>query len=67
MAETFLRVLSLPDPAQIREPRALLTTIAQRLMQEGWRRRDLERSYLQMLMACLARARLRLSTARLAG
>ncbi len=49
VAETFLRVLSLPDPAQIREPRALLTTIAQRLMQESWRRRDLERAYLQML------------------
>ena len=37
-SETFLRVLALPDPSQIREPRALLTTIARRLMYEGWRR-----------------------------
>ncbi|TBU96538.1 sigma-70 family RNA polymerase sigma factor [Stutzerimonas kirkiae] len=48
VSETFVRVLSLPDPAAIREPRALLTTIAQRLMQESWRRRDLERAYLQL-------------------
>ena len=27
-SETFLRVLALPDPTAIREPRALLTTIA---------------------------------------
>jgi RNA polymerase sigma-70 factor (ECF subfamily) len=48
-AETFARVLTLPDPSMFREPRALLTTIAQRLMYEGWRRRDLERAYLQAL------------------
>ncbi|NIE73371.1 sigma-70 family RNA polymerase sigma factor [Pantoea sp. Tr-811] len=48
-AETFLRVWMLPDPTAIREPRALLTTIAQRLMYETWRRRDLEKAYLQAL------------------
>lgn len=48
-SETFLRVLALPDPASIREPRALLTTIAQRLMYEGWRRQDLERAYIETL------------------
>ena len=30
-------------------PRALLTTIAQRLMYQLWRRRDLERAYLDAL------------------
>ncbi|MDF3201762.1 sigma-70 family RNA polymerase sigma factor [Pseudomonas sp. 1912-s] len=48
-SETFLRVLSLPDPAAIREPRALLTTIARRLVYEGWRRQDLERAYFESL------------------
>ncbi|HHQ2518463.1 sigma-70 family RNA polymerase sigma factor [Pseudomonas aeruginosa] len=48
-SETFLKVLALPDPASIREPRALLTTIARRLMYDGWRRQDLERAYLESL------------------
>lgn len=48
-SETFLRVLTLPDPVAIREPRALLTTIASRLVYEGWRRQDLERAYLESL------------------
>jgi RNA polymerase sigma factor (sigma-70 family) len=48
-AETFLRVLSVSDPADIREPRALLTTIAQRLMCELWRRQDVERAYFESL------------------
>lgn len=48
-SETFLRVLAIADPASIREPRALLTTIARRLMYEGWRRQDLERAYLETL------------------
>ncbi|EIK94830.1 RNA polymerase sigma factor [Pseudomonas sp. M47T1] len=45
-AETFLKVWTLPDPGAIREPRALLTTIAQRLMYERWRRRDREKACL---------------------
>ncbi|MEE1886637.1 sigma-70 family RNA polymerase sigma factor [Pseudomonas carassii] len=48
-SETFLRVLAMPDPAAIREPRALLTTIARRLVYEGWRRQDLERAYFDSL------------------
>lgn len=45
-AETFLKVWTLPDATVIREPRALLTTIAQRLMYERWRRRDREKACL---------------------
>ena len=45
-AETFLKVWMLPDPGAIREPRALLTTIAQRLLYERWRRRDQEKAWL---------------------
>ena len=48
-AEVFVRVVALPDPQAIREPRALLTTIAKRLMYDTWRRRDLERAYLEAL------------------
>jgi RNA polymerase sigma-70 factor (ECF subfamily) len=48
-AETFVQVVALPSPQGIREPRALLTTIAKRLMYDGWRRRDLEQAYLQAL------------------
>ncbi|GAB7529365.1 sigma-70 family RNA polymerase sigma factor [Pseudomonas sp. 3A(2025)] len=44
-AETFLRVLRLDNGESIREPRALLTTIARRVMYESWRRADLERAY----------------------
>ncbi|ROL69790.1 RNA polymerase subunit sigma [Pseudomonas chlororaphis] len=48
-AETFAQVVALPDPQGIREPRALLTTIAKRLIFASWRRRDLERAYLEAL------------------
>ncbi|EPL05268.1 sigma-70 family RNA polymerase sigma factor [Pseudomonas sp. CF161] len=48
-AETFAQVIALPDPQAIREPRALLTTIAKRLIFASWRRRDLERAYLESL------------------
>lgn len=48
-ADTFVRVLGLPDLAQIQEPRALLSTIAKRLMLNNWRRADLEREYLATL------------------
>ncbi|MDF0729285.1 sigma-70 family RNA polymerase sigma factor [Pseudomonas entomophila] len=48
-AEAFVRILGLPQPETIREPRALLTTIAQRLLQESWRRRDLERAYVRWM------------------
>jgi len=42
-ADTFVQLLSSPGVVPIRQPRALLTTIAQRLMYQLWRRRDLER------------------------
>ncbi|MEE4462820.1 sigma-70 family RNA polymerase sigma factor [Azotobacter chroococcum] len=43
-SETFTQVVALEDPGAIREPRALLTTIAKRLVY-----RDLERAYLEAL------------------
>ncbi|MDV7212057.1 sigma-70 family RNA polymerase sigma factor [Azotobacter beijerinckii] len=48
-SETFTQVVALEDPGAIREPRALLTTIAKRLIYASWRRRDLERAYLEAL------------------
>ncbi len=48
-ADTFVQLLSSPGVVPIRQPRALLTTIAQRLMYQLWRRRDLERAYLDAL------------------
>lgn len=48
-ADTFVRVLGLADLSQIQEPRALLSTIAKRLMLNNWRRADLEREYLATL------------------
>ena len=48
-AETFLQLLESPALTPIREPRALLTTIAQRLLSQLWRRRDLERQHLEQL------------------
>lgn len=50
-AETFVQVVAMPDERTIREPRALLTTIAKRLIFASWRRRDLERAYLAALAA----------------
>ena len=48
-ADTFVQLLTAPDQLPIRQPRALLTTIAQRLMYQLWRRRDLERAHLDAL------------------
>ncbi|WP_166359040.1 sigma-70 family RNA polymerase sigma factor [Pseudomonas akapageensis] len=48
-ADAFVQLLGTPPAAPIREPRALLTTIAQRSMYQRWRRRDLERAYLGAL------------------
>jgi len=47
--ETFVRVLTMRDPGSVREPRALLTTIARHLVYDTWRRKDLERAYLKSL------------------
>ncbi|MHC8319160.1 sigma-70 family RNA polymerase sigma factor [Pseudomonas sp. GB2N2] len=48
-AETFAQLLESPGLMPIREPRALLTTIAHRLIYQLWRRRDLERRHLEQL------------------
>lgn len=48
-SEAFAQLAAVPDVQSVREPRALLTTIAQRVMYETWRRRDLERNYLAAL------------------
>ena len=47
--ETFVQLLEAPGLTAIREPRALLTTIAQRLLYQRWRRGDLERRYVQQM------------------
>lgn len=48
--ETFLRLLTSPVEVQgVREPRAYLSTIARRLMLNLYRRRSLERAYLEAL------------------
>ncbi|MBV6824969.1 sigma-70 family RNA polymerase sigma factor [Pseudomonas sp. PD9R] len=48
-AEAFVQLLEAPAPVLIREPRALLSTIARRLIYQLWRRRDLERQHLDQL------------------
>ncbi|SDW14016.1 RNA polymerase sigma-70 factor, ECF subfamily [Pseudomonas syringae] len=47
--DTFIKVLSARDTAQIIEPRAFLTTIAKRVLCNHFRRQDLERAYYQAL------------------
>ncbi|MEI2416517.1 sigma-70 family RNA polymerase sigma factor [Orrella sp. JC864] len=48
--DTFVRLLSSERvPAALDEPRAFLTTVAQNLMSNHWRREKLERAYLQAL------------------
>lgn len=48
-AETFAQLLATPLSHHIREPKALLTTVSQRIVYEIWRRRDLEQACLQAL------------------
>lgn len=48
-AEVFAQLLESPGLTPIREPRALLTTIARRLIYQLWRRRDVERQHLHQL------------------
>lgn len=48
--DTFLRVLRKSDELpHIREPRAYLTTIARGLVNDHWRKRSLERAWLETL------------------
>lgn len=48
-SETWAQVLVHPRPHDIRQPRAFLTTVAKRLLFHFWRRRDLERAWLNAL------------------
>lgn len=48
-SEAFVQLAAISDVSAVREPRALLTTIAQRIIFEQWRRKDLEKAYLQAL------------------
>lgn len=48
--DAFLRLLRNPVDAPLREPRAYLTTIAHGLVVNHWRRREIERAWLEALM-----------------
>ncbi|MDM9558297.1 sigma-70 family RNA polymerase sigma factor [Bordetella petrii] len=54
--DTFARVLAARPAASIREPRAFLATLARRVLYSFWRRRELERAYLDSLAALPAPA-----------
>ncbi|RIX78643.1 sigma-70 family RNA polymerase sigma factor [Acidovorax cavernicola] len=47
--DTFVRVLVSDTREEIREPRAFLTTLAQRVLASFWRRRSLEQAWLEAL------------------
>jgi RNA polymerase sigma-19 factor, ECF subfamily len=49
-SSTFTELAEVQDLTTVREPRAFLTVIAKRLTFEMWRRRDLERAYLDSLL-----------------
>lgn len=49
--ETFVQLAAYRSLDDVREPRALLTTIAKRVLFHAWRRRDLEQAYLDELAA----------------
>jgi len=58
--DTYLKVLVREDDTRaLREPRAYLTTIAHGLMVNLFRRRDIERAYLDSLALVRTRTRLR--------
>ena len=47
--DTFMRVITLHNAHEIREPRAYLTTIAKGLIIDHWRRLSIEQAYLERL------------------
>ncbi|QHE87156.1 sigma-70 family RNA polymerase sigma factor [Hydrogenophaga sp. BPS33] len=49
--DTFIRLLTREEAIAIQEPRAFLTTVAQRVLANHWRRQQLERAYLEALTA----------------
>lgn len=50
--DIFVRLLAREEPVQAREPRAFLTTVAQRALFSHYRRQQLERAYLEALAHC---------------
>jgi RNA polymerase sigma factor (sigma-70 family) len=44
-----VRLLAREEPVEAREPRALLTTVAQRVLYNHWRREQVERAWLEAL------------------
>ncbi|WP_245517489.1 MULTISPECIES: sigma-70 family RNA polymerase sigma factor [Methylobacteriaceae] len=51
VADVFLSLLTLPNVASVREPRAMMTTIAKRIIFEARRRKKLQISYEDALSA----------------
>lgn len=49
--DTFIQLLTRAQPVAAREPRAFLTTVAQRVLANHYRRQQLERAYLDALAA----------------
>lgn len=47
--DTFMRLLARDEPIGADEPRAFLTTVAQRVLSNHWRREQIERAYLDVL------------------
>ncbi|HEX8609682.1 MAG TPA: sigma-70 family RNA polymerase sigma factor [Telluria sp.] len=47
--DIFLRLLARDEPVSIDQPRAFLTTVAQRVLANHWRREQIERAWLQAL------------------
>ncbi|HEY4802276.1 MAG TPA: sigma-70 family RNA polymerase sigma factor [Paraburkholderia sp.] len=47
--DTFTRLLARDEPLELLEPRAFLTTVAQRVLSNHWRREQIERAYLEAL------------------
>lgn len=47
--DTFMRLLARDEPIGASEPRAFLTTVAQRVLYNHWRREQVERAYLDAL------------------
>lgn len=48
-SESFTQLAIMQNLSSVREPRALLTTIAQRITYQIWRRRHLETAYFEIL------------------
>lgn len=53
-SDVFLALLTMPDIASVREPRAMMTTIARRLLYNARRRSDLLAAYQAELANCPA-------------